>query len=76
VARLADHLVLMEAGKVLDSGPIGEMLTRLDLPLAHRSDAEAIIEAVVAEHDKGFALTYLDFPGGRSNCDETWSCWE
>ena len=65
VGRLADHLVLMDSGRVLASGPIGEMLTRLDLPLAQSSDAEALIEARVTGHDENFELTYLDFPGGR-----------
>ncbi len=65
VARLADHLVLLEDGHVRDSGPIGEMLTRLDLPLAYGNDAEALIEAVVAEHDDEYDLTLLDFSGGR-----------
>jgi len=41
------------------------MLTRLDLPLAHGSDAEALIEATVADHDERYHLTLLDFAGGR-----------
>ncbi len=65
VARLADHLVLLEEGGISASGPIGEMLTRLDLPLAHGSDAAALFQARVAGHDDQFDLTYLDFPGGR-----------
>ncbi len=65
VARLADHLVLMEAGGVSASGPIADMLTRLDLPLAQGGDAETLIEATVSEHDEAYKLTYLDFPGGR-----------
>jgi len=65
VARLADHLVLLEAGKVTASGPIGDMLTRLDLPLAHGSDAAALFQARVAGHDDEFDLTYLEFSGGR-----------
>jgi len=65
VAQLADHLVLMEAGKIQASGPVDEVMTRLDLPLAHGADAEALIEAAVAEHDEEYNLTYLDFPGGR-----------
>lgn len=64
VARLADHLVLMEAGRVLGSGPIGEMLTRLDLPLARSNEAEAIIEATVISHDEQYDLTSLQFAGG------------
>ncbi len=65
VARLADHLVLLEAGRVKATGAIAEMLTRFDLPLAHGDDAEALIEAVVAAHDDEYELTYLDFAGGR-----------
>lgn len=34
VARLADHIVLLSEGQALASGPIGETLARLDLPLA------------------------------------------
>jgi len=67
VARLADHLVLIEEGQNRASGPIGEMLTRLDLPLSAGGDAEALIEARVAGHDIGYGLTWLDFPGGRFN---------
>ncbi|MEE9357132.1 molybdenum ABC transporter ATP-binding protein [Candidatus Vondammii sp. HM_W22] len=65
VARLADHLVLLEAGQVKASGKITEMLTQLDLPLAHGDEAAALIEADVAGHDDRFNLTYVDFPGGR-----------
>lgn len=65
VARLADQLVLLEAGRVVATGAIQDMLTRLDLPLAHDSDAEALIEATVAGHDAEYELTYLDFSGGR-----------
>ncbi len=65
VARLADHLVLLRSGTVSAAGPIAEMLTRPDLPLAHGEDAAAIIETVVAGHDAAYHLTYLDFSGGR-----------
>jgi len=65
VARLADHLVLLEAGRIVATGDIHEMFTRLDLPLAHGGDAEAIIDATVVEHDDHYHLTYLDFSGGR-----------
>lgn len=65
VARLADYLVLMEAGRVQATGPIAEMLTRVDLPFAHGDEAESIIEATVAGFDDEFNLTLLDFPGGR-----------
>jgi molybdate transport system ATP-binding protein len=65
VARLADHLILLEAGRIKAAGAIGNMLTRLNLHLAHGDNAEALIEAVVAGHDDDYDLTYLDFSGGR-----------
>jgi molybdate transport system ATP-binding protein len=65
VARLADHLVLLESGKILASGPIADMLTRPDLPLAHSTDAESIIEAEVSGHDNNFKLSHLTFAGGQ-----------
>ena len=65
VARLADYLVLLEAGSVKAAGAISDILTRLDLPLAHGKDAEALIEATVSGHDEDYHLTYLDSAGGR-----------
>ncbi len=65
VARLADHMVLMGVNGITATGNISELLTRLDLPLAHGSDAEALIEATVSGHDQEYNLTYLDFAGGR-----------
>ena len=65
VARLADHLVLMESGKVLAAGDVHDVFSRLDLPLAHGGDAAALIEAVVTAHDETYQLTHLEFPGGR-----------
>jgi molybdate transport system ATP-binding protein len=65
VARLADHLVLLDSGQVRAAGPIGELLTRLDLPREQGAEAEAIIEARIAGHDERYHLSYLDFAGGR-----------
>lgn len=64
VARLADHLVLLENGRVIAGGALNETLARLDLPIAHLDDAGAVIEAQVAQHDAAYHLTRLDFPGG------------
>jgi molybdate transport system ATP-binding protein len=65
VARLADHLILLDNGRVSAAGRISELFSRLDLALAHEADAEAVIEAVVAGVDAAFGLTWLDFPAGR-----------
>lgn len=65
VARLADHVVLMESGRVVASGGLRDTLARLDLPLALAEDAGVVIEAVVGAHDEVYHLTRLDFPGGQ-----------
>lgn len=64
VVRLADYLVLMERGSVLASGPLLEVLARLDLPTALAQDAGAVIEATVGMHDERYHLMRLDFGGG------------
>jgi molybdate transport system ATP-binding protein len=64
-ARLADHLVLMERGRVLASGPLEETLSRLDLPLAQDQDASVVIGAEVIDHDTHWQLTRLRFGGGE-----------
>ena len=63
VARLADHLVLMEQGRVLASGPLGEQLARLDLPLALAPDAAVVIDAQVESFDPAYHLLTLGFAG-------------
>lgn len=64
VARLADHLVLLEAGRVVASGPLNEVLGRIDLPSAFADDAGVVIAANVAAHEAD-ELTRLEFTGGR-----------
>lgn len=62
VARLADHLVLLSDGKALASGPIGETLARLDLPMAMGDDAGVIIEGQVSAYDAQYQLLSLQLP--------------
>ena len=64
VARLADHLVLMDAGRVLAHVAVSDMLARLDLPVAFGDDAGVVLDAVVAERDTRWQLVRLDADGG------------
>ena len=61
--RLADSLVLLEAGRVLAYGPAAEVLSRADLPVAQRDDAGALLASRVAAHDPARGLTTLDAGG-------------
>jgi len=58
VARLADTLLLIDAGKIIYQGALADGLTRLDLPLAHRDTAGTIIDTTVISHDPEFQLTH------------------
>ena len=64
VSRLADHLALMEDGRILAAGPLNEMLTRTDLSLARMPEAAAVVTVITRAHDPRYDLTELDFSGG------------
>jgi molybdate transport system ATP-binding protein len=65
VMRLADHLLLLEAGRVRAAGPLQEMLARSDLPLRHYEDGGSIFDAIVEEHDDRYHLSYVRIGAGR-----------
>ena len=58
---LADTVVLLESGSVVAAGPLAEIATRADLPLARRDDAGAVLACRVAAHDSSRGLTRLDW---------------
>jgi molybdate transport system ATP-binding protein len=78
VVRLADTVVLIEAGRVRACGPLGEIASRVDLPLASREDAVGVLTGTVAAHAPERRLTgigcgpdvvwvpLLDVPPGRA----------
>ncbi len=63
VVRLADKLVLLDAGRITAAGPTGAVLARADLPLAHRDDAAAILLGTVIRHDIVRRLTCVEAAG-------------
>lgn len=66
VARLADHVVALERGRVAAAGPAGDILERLDLgPVAGRFEAGVTLTARVTGHDPVYHLTALDHAGQR-----------
>ncbi|HSH30084.1 MAG TPA: molybdenum ABC transporter ATP-binding protein [Thiohalobacter sp.] len=65
VARIADRLLLMEAGRIQAAGELTGMLTHPDLPLARSAQAETVLEATISGHDADYHLTRLRFAGGE-----------
>lgn len=65
VAQLADHLVLIDNGRILAHGDVNALLTRADLPLAHLDEASAVVEGVIAGHDDHYHLTRVALSGAE-----------
>jgi molybdate transport system ATP-binding protein len=65
VARLADHLVVMDAGRAVATGSLTETLARLDLPIQLGEDVGVVLDAVVAERDATWHLARVEFAGGN-----------
>lgn len=64
VDALADHLVLLEAGRVIAEGPVEELSARTDLPLlANRRDAGVLLRATILDHDQAAGLTRIAVAG-------------
>ncbi len=63
VVRLADSLVLIEAGHVVACGSLSDVAARADLPLAQRDDGGAVLLCRVARHDTNRSLTLLEGGG-------------
>jgi molybdate transport system ATP-binding protein len=65
VERLADHLVLMEAGRVRASGPLSVLQADPDLPLARARDAGVTLDVVIEDCDPTYGLVTLSAGGAR-----------
>ena len=66
VARLADTLVVLDAGRVTAVGPVADVLARLDIvSLAGSREAGAVLEACVLSHDVCYGLTNLSTRAGE-----------
>lgn len=65
VARLADHLVLMNQGSITAQGSLMDLQARLDLPLDFGRDRETVVPGVVGAVDAPWHLARIDFAGGE-----------
>ncbi|MFC3913373.1 molybdenum ABC transporter ATP-binding protein [Pseudaeromonas sharmana] len=64
VARLADHLVLLEHGQVVASGALQQTLARTDLPAVFADDAGVVV-TVRLQAQEADDLMRLAFAGGE-----------
>ncbi len=64
-ARLADTLVLIRSGRVLEAGRPADLLWRADLPFARRDEAAAVLDATVVCHQPTRQLSEIEAGGRR-----------
>ncbi len=65
IERLADNLVLMEAGRVIAAGPLAALQSDPSLPLLKSRSAAISLDAVVEDFDSIYGVASLAVTGGR-----------
>jgi molybdate transport system ATP-binding protein len=64
VARLSDHLVLLQAGRVVQQGSLFDVLPSLETAMLDEQDASVVLQARIGERNSTWQLARLDFAGG------------
>ena len=64
VARLADTLMVMNAGRIQANGPVAQVLTQANLPVVLGEDAGALLTGKVLSIDAPWHLALVGFAGG------------
>ena len=64
LARLADHLVVLDRGRQVLAGPVAEVLSSLDNPVLSPDEVGAVLDGRVTEIDSRWHLARASFDGG------------
>ena len=64
VVRLADHLVVLDKGRVKAQGPVSAVLTQIVNPVMVGEDAGALLTGCIGAVDSKWHLSRVDFQGG------------
>ncbi len=65
LARLADHLVVLERGRVRAAGPVQQVLATIHSPVVVGEDAGALLQGSVVERSERWQLARVAFDGGE-----------
>lgn len=64
VARLADHMLLLEQGRVRAQGEVNALFTDSRLPLFHFDEASSVLQGVIDRHDVHYHLSFVAIAAG------------
>ncbi len=59
IARLADHLIILEQGQIIAEGAVNDVLSNITLPIQLGEDTGVVLEATVTQRDKKWGLTQV-----------------
>jgi molybdate transport system ATP-binding protein len=65
ICRLCDHLLVLADGRVAAAGELQSVLTDLSIPALAGEAAGSVIAGKIAEFDREFELSRVDFSGGQ-----------
>lgn len=65
VARLAHHVVLLQAGRVVSQGETAVLLTQRDHPMGPAADAASLVQGQITHYDAQDHLSTVRFEGGE-----------
>jgi molybdate transport system ATP-binding protein len=64
VARLADHLLVMQDGRVGEQGPVAEVMGSVDSALQQEEGSGAVLFGKVTQRESDWHQVRVEFPGG------------
>jgi molybdate transport system ATP-binding protein len=73
VARLADTLVVLDKGRVVQTGPVATVLSQIDTPITLGDDVGALLDARLAGRDAQWHLAQVTFEGGSLYLRDTYN---
>lgn len=65
LSRLADHVLVMEQGRIVEQGPLATVLAHLDSRLQTANEGGTVLSGEVRERDSQWHLARVAFPGGE-----------
>ena len=65
VARLADHILVLDQGKIIAEGELTEVFSRIDLPQRLEQESGVILHGKVKEKDEQWQLMRIAFAQGE-----------
>ena len=64
VARLADHIIVLEQGKVVAEGAVQEVFSQMDVPFSLQEDTGVLLSGTYKTHEPEWSLSRVALSGG------------